>query len=253
MSSFNLNEPSPKPPRSAGSRFVVWDVFSILILLGTIFIGIYFVTIFLNPLSPWNPLQPVPPNLPPTLTITPLQLDATWTPTATVYVSPTATLKPSITPQATSTLPNFVPPTNTAPPTIAPSLTATPKAPFTAVSINSIESVVIPHLQDLGCNWTGVGGTVDDQNGGPIIGIVVRLTGFWDGKKVELTTVSGISPEYGKAGFEFVLGTEPISTNEAIFVQLLDQAGLPLSEQVNIKTSKDCKNNLVLVRFKKNR
>ena len=120
-------------------------------------------------------------------------------------------------------------------------------------SVNSIESIIIPHLLDAGCSWQGVGGTVDDQNSGPIIGIVVRLAGFYDGKSVELTTVSGISPEYGKSGFEFVLGDTPMNSNDKIYVQLLDQAGLPLSEQVYIDTSSDCKKNLVLVRFKKNR
>jgi len=108
-------------------------------------------------------------------------------------------------------------------------------------------------LLNAGCNWQGVGGTVDDQNSGPIIGIVVRLAGSYDGRAVELTTISGISPEYGKSGFEFVLGDTPIDSSDRIYVQLLDQAGLPLSEEIYIDTSSDCKENLVLVRFKKNR
>jgi hypothetical protein len=94
---------------------------------------------------------------------------------------------------------------------------------------------------------------VDDQNSSPIIGIVVRLAGNLDGKLVELTTVSGISPEYGKSGFEFVLGNTPVDSRDTIYVQLLDQAGLPLSDRIYIDTSSDCKKNLVLVRFKKNR
>jgi hypothetical protein len=113
--------------------------------------------------------------------------------------------------------------------------------------------VIIPHLQSAGCNWQGVGGTVDDQNSSPIIGIVVRLAGSLDGRSVELTTVSGISPEYGKSGFEFVLGETPVNSSDSIYVQLLDQAGLPLSDRIYIDTSSDCKKNLVLVRFKKNR
>jgi hypothetical protein len=106
---------------------------------------------------------------------------------------------------------------------------------------------------DAGCDWQGVGGTVDDQNSSPIIGIVVRLAGTYDGKFVELTTISGISPEYGKSGFEFVLGDTPMDSRDKLYVQLLDQAGLPLSEEIYIDTSSDCKENLVLVRFKKNR
>jgi hypothetical protein len=99
----------------------------------------------------------------------------------------------------------------------------------------------------------GVGGTVDDQNSSPIIGIVVRLAGTLSGKTVELTTVSGVSPEYGKSGFEFVLGSVPVASNDTIYVQLLDQAGLPLSDKAYIDTFNDCKKNLILIRFKKNR
>ena len=94
---------------------------------------------------------------------------------------------------------------------------------------------------------------MDDQNSSPIIGIVVRLAGTLNGKSIELTTVSGISPEYGKSGFEFVLGDTPVNSHDTVYVQLLDQAGLPLSDKVYIDTSSDCKKNLVLVRFKKNR
>jgi hypothetical protein len=94
---------------------------------------------------------------------------------------------------------------------------------------------------------------VDDQNGSPIIGIVVRLAGKLSGKTIELTTVSGVSPEYGKSGFEFVLGDTPVNSRETLYVQLLDQAGLPLSDKIYIDTFSDCEKNLVLVRFKKNR
>jgi len=144
-------------------------------------------------------------------------------------------------------------PTDTPVPTNTPTITPTPKALFSPSSVNSIESVIIPHLLNASCNWQGVGGTVDDQNSSPIIGIVVRLGGTLSGKSLEMTTVSGISPEYGKSGFEFVLGDTPVDSRDTLYVQLLDQAGLPLSDRVYIDTSSDCKKNLVLVRFKKNR
>jgi len=230
----------------------MWDILSIVLLLITVCIGIYFVLIYLNPDFALNPLRPYESRIP-TATITPIQLNPTWTPTATVYVSPTATLLPSITPPATNTPANFVPPSDTPAPTNPPTATRTPKAPFSASSVNSIESIIIPHLLDAGCNWQGVGGTVDDQDSSPVIGIVVRLAGTYDGKSVELTTVSGVSPEYGKSGFEFVLNDTPINSRNKIYIQLLDQAGLPLSEKISIDTSSDCKKNLVLVRFKKNR
>lgn len=253
MSEFNFDDPEQKSSGISRPALGMWDILSIVVLLITVCLGVYFILIFINPTSAINPLQPyesqsqIPTA---TATITQIQMDATWTPTPTVAVSPTASLLPSITPQATNTPPSFLPQTDTP---VPPTATRTPKAPFSASSVNSIESIIIPHLLDAGCNWQGVGGTVDDQDSSPVIGIVVRLAGTYDGKKVELTTVSGVSPEYGKSGFEFVLGDTPADSRDKLYVQLLDQAGLPLSEKIHFDTSSDCKKNLVLVRFKKNR
>lgn len=254
MSEFNFDKPKSRSSRGSVSMssFGLWDILTIAVLLLTVCAGIYFITVFFDPGSALNPLKPAYLKIP-TATITPIQLDPTWTPTPTVYLSPTATLLPSITPPPTTTPANFVPATDTPVPTKTPTPTLTPKAPFSAASVNVIESVLIPHLVDAGCDWQGVGGTVDDQNGSPIIGIVVRLAGTYNGKSVELTTVSGISPEYGKSGFEFVLGDTLVNSRDFLYVQLLDQAGLPLSDRIEIDTFNDCKKNLVLLRFKKNR
>ena len=252
MSEFNFDEPERKSSNFSMPAFGFLDILTLIVLLITVFIGMYFVMVFNNPGSPLNPLKPSF-ILTPSPTITPRQLEPTWTPTATVVTLPTATLLPSITPPATNTPANLVPATDTPVSTETPTATATPKALFSVSSINPIESVIIPHLQTVSCNWQGVGGTVDDQNSSPIIGIVVRLAGTLDGKSVELTTVSGISPEYGKSGFEFVLGDTPVNSRDTVYVQLLDQAGLPLSDRIYIDTFSDCDRNLVLVRFKKNR
>lgn len=250
MDEFNFDEPERKSSGISLPPFSPWDILTVVVLLVTLCIGVYFVSIFIDPGSSRNLLKPYWTATP---TITPRQLEATWTPTATVYVPPTETLLPSITPPATFTPANLVPDTATPVSTETPTATPTPKALFSASSVNAIESIIIPHLLDASCNWQGVGGTVDDQNSSPIIGIVVRLAGTLNGKSVELTTVSGISPEYGKSGFEFVLGDTPVNSSDTVYVQLLDQAGLPLSDKVYIDTFSDCKKNLVLVRFKKNR
>ena len=252
MSEFNFDEPERKSSSFSLPALNVWDILTIGVLLITVCLVFYFLTIFFNPASPLNPFQPVQSNEP-VPTVTPIQMQPTWTPTPTVYFSPTATNLPTITPPATITPANLAPATDTPVPTKTLTVTPTPKAAFSASSVNAIESVLIPHLQPLGCNWQGIGGTVDDQNSGPIVGIVVYLEGTYDGKRMELTTVSGINPEYGKSGFEFVLGETPINSRDDIYVQLLDQAGLPLSEKIYVDTFSDCEKNLVLVRFKKNR
>ena len=254
MSEFNFDEPEPKSSRGSFSMpaIGVWDILSVVVLLITICLGVYFVMIFINPTSNYNPLKPAELRIP-TATITPIQLEPTWTPTPTVFISPTATLLPTIEAPPTFTPVSLVPTTETPVPSKTPTSTPTPKAPFSAASVNSIESVIIPHLLDAGCDWQGVGGTVDDQNSSPIIGIVVRLVGTYGDKRIDMTNLSGINLEYGKSGFEFMLGETPIDTRDTLYVQLLDQAGLPLSDKIYIDTSSDCKKNLVLVRFKKNR
>jgi hypothetical protein len=252
MSEFNFDKPERKSSKFSMPAFGLWDVLTVVVLLVTACLGFYFITIFNDPGSSLNLLKPGY-ILTPSPTITPIQLEPTWTVTATVVTPPTATLLPSITPPATSTPANLVPATATPVSTETPTITPTPKALFSASSVNAIESVIIPHLQTAACNWQGVGGTVDDQNSSPIIGIVVRLAGSLSGKSIELTTVSGISPEYGKSGFEFVLSDTPVDSRDTVYVQLLDQAGLPLSDRIYIDTFSDCKKNLVLVRFKKNR
>jgi hypothetical protein len=244
MDNFDFND---QPVKRSRPQLNSWDLLSILMLLITLCIGGYFGLIFFNPTTPLNPLPPlvIRPLLLPTVTITPIQLGPTWTPTP-VAVTDTVTLNPTITLQPTATNFSLVPPTST------PTLTPTPKAPFT-VSVNAIESIIIPHLVDQGCNWQGVAGTVDDANNSPIIGLRLRLTGNLNGKLIDIITVSGVSPDYGRSGFEFVLGSAPVVSRDPLTLQLLDQAGLPLADHVYIVTYNDCKRNLILVRFKKNR
>ena len=64
--------------------------------------------------------------------------------------------------------------------------------------------------------------------------------------------VSSIAPAYGKSGYEFFLGTVPMSSKGELYLQLEDQSMLPLSDKIYIDTFNDCTKNLVLVRFKKN-
>jgi hypothetical protein len=206
---------------------------------------VYFAFIFFSPNSYLNILPPGgrgPRTATPT--VTPLQLDPTWTASPTLQLTPSNTPRPTFTPFFTNTPFSLVPPTKT------PKPTSTPKAPFSASS-QQVESTVIH--PDLTCNWAGIGGTVVDANGSHVVGMVVVLRGTLNGSTVELTTVSGINKEYGQSGFEFVLGNTPIASNKTLYVQLVDLNNIPLSDKVVVSTSSDCAKNLVLVRFKKTR
>lgn len=244
MSKSNYSYEETATPK-AGTKLEIWDVLSIVMLILTFCLGLYFAAIFLFPQSAFNPLKPntVDPNAPPTATLTPIQLDATWTvapsqvATETPTLLPTYTLEPSATPFSLVT------------PTITFTPTATPKAPFSATTTYIASTIIHP---EAGCKWQGVGGTVVDANNADMLRMTISLIGFYNGKSVNELTVSSIAPAYGKSGFEFVLGTAPISSNDELYLQLLDQSGLPLSGKIYVDTFDDCSKNLVLVRFKKN-
>ncbi len=238
---FGFDEPAPRPR----PQLSMWDMLTVLTVLATIGVLVFFAYLFVNPATPVNPLQPDIPTafVLPSATITPIQLEATWTPTF-VLGTDTPTLAPTITLEPTNTPLSLVPPTKT------PSPTATPKAPY-SVSVSAIDSTIIH--PDLGCNWTGIGGTVVDASGAPVLYRTLRLTGMFNGKSVDKLTVSGTALDYGQSGFEFDLGNAPLATSKALTLQLLDQGGLPLAPNVYVVTYSDCKKNLVLVRYKENR
>ena len=133
---FNFDE---KPARGQGGIAMnMWDMLSILVLIITGGMVLYFAFIFINPDSSLNFLRPgagVGSQLP-TSTPTPLQLAATWTPSPTLEVTLTDTPRPTFTPFSTSTPFSLVPPTKT------PKPTSTPKAPFTA-SVSQTDSTLI--------------------------------------------------------------------------------------------------------------
>jgi hypothetical protein len=234
-----------KPSRPASAPMQMWDMLSILVLVLTACVGAYFVFVYFNPTSTYNLLPPGGRGGLPTATATPLQLQATWTPSPTLQLTPSNTPRPTFTPFFTNTPFSLVPPTKTAKPT------STPKAPFSAISISNVESTVIH--PELACNWAGIGGTVVDANNSPVIGTVVVLRGTLNGNTVEQQIVTGINKEYGPSGFEFVLGSAPVASKNTLFVQLVDLQNIPLSDKVFVTTSAECNKNLVIVRFKKNR
>jgi len=240
--SYNYEEaPTPKQR----TRLEIWDMLSIVTLILTVCIGVYFVAIFLFPQSAFNPLKPssVNPNMPSTPTITPFILDATWTVTPPSIVTETPTLLPTYTLEPSATLFSLITPT------ITPTPTATPKAPFSA-TITYLTSTII-HL-DAACNWQGIGGTVVDASNTDMLRMTIRLVGSYNGKSKTELTVSSIAPAYGRSGYEFFLGTVPIASKGELYLQLEDQQSLPLSDKIYLNTFNDCSKNLVLVRFKKN-
>ncbi len=235
--------------QSTRSSDKIWNALTVFILLGTICVVGLFGLTFINP---HNLLNPFPPA-------NHAQAEFART-TATGVASPVWTAT-SLPPAATAISPAPAP---TDPPTAAavvPAVTATPAPTATApaappqgypfqlrVSPNRVPSTIMH--PDQGCNWLGVGGQVFDLQGSPLVGLTIQLGGSLNGKPINLLSLTGTATQYGPGGFEFNLGDKPVATTGSLWIQLLDQAGLALSDRVLVDTSNDCSQNLVLLNFK---
>ncbi|MBG7609313.1 MAG: hypothetical protein IZT55_00465 [Anaerolineae bacterium] len=241
-----IDEEPIKKKRSPG---IVWNVLTTLVILSVLCVVVVFLTIYTNPNSSINPYPP--PTMPvvmvmPTITPTPRQrLPATWTPEVPPTQVPTQIIEP------TATLPPLEEPTAT----IEGAAPSESDMPFV---LHDGNPNYVPNLYhaDLGCNWMGIGGQVISLNGAPVIGVVVKLGGQIAGQSLDLVTVSGIATQYGPAGYEFDLTdivSGPTASSQSMWVQLVDQASLPMSDKIYFDTFEDCDQNTTLIYFKQAR
>lgn len=248
MDEFDYRDQT-QPARNIGA--IVFNVLTVLALLATLSLGGLILTVFLNPNSAFNPFPP--PTLPaalelPTLTPTPRGvLPPTWTPQPTLIPTTTSTSAPSQTPTAGLTATAF--------PLFTPSgdpATPTPGGPpYMLAQGSPVTLSSVAFYPDLGCNWSGVAGQVMDLNGAPVsTGIIIQLGGTLAGQVLDVTSLTGVAPQYGLAGYEIHLGDQPVASQGDLWVQLLDQAGEPLSEKVSFDTYGACDKNLIFVNFK---
>ena len=213
-------------------------VIAIISLIGVLSLIFSNPNIGLNPFPP--PTMPVlvdlsKPTVGPSPTATLFYLPATWTPT----------LPATETPRVTETLT----PMPLDMPTFAPTY-GSGLYPFEMES-NPIAMASTVFHTDGNCSWQGVAGRVVDMNGNPQPNIRVRLLGIYDGKSIDLSTLTGLAAEwYGDSGFEFKLGDVALDSTALLAIQLEDQSFMPISDQVIINTYADCTKNLILVNFK---
>ena len=225
----------PKKKRRPGCLL---NLISGTLVAGTLVVILIFAIVFVNPWIGFNPYPP--PTIPVlVLTNTPTPtpkgvLPATWTPT----VNPTST--PTNTPTPTNTLE----PTETSVPTadIESGTTFSIQEGSPSYETNTI------HPDD-GCNWLGVAGQVFDTDGSPVSGILVEAGGIIGEEEISGLTLTGMAPDYGEGGYEIVLLNSPFASEEGIYIQLLDQANLPLTEQIYIQTYDTCDSNLIKLNF----
>jgi len=261
MDPFDYSDEALQPSRDSAA--LIWNILTVIVLLMTVCICFGVVTLLVNPQISYNPYPPptMPaPFLTPTVTPTPKSvLPPTWTPTvtlqATLLPSPTNTPAPTDTPQVIeSPTPPIILPPNTEVPTQTPGEgqpTATPieGMPFVLHPGDPVAINNIGH-PELGCAWMGVAGRAFDLSGAPIEeGLFVQLEGTLNGEPVEMLGMVGMVTTYGPGSYEFVLGDQPVDSTQALWVQLFDQAMLPLSDQVYFDTFADCDKNLILINF----
>jgi len=234
-------------PRTPHNQDLIWNVLTMLVWLGILLVGILVVVIYVNPQTPLNPFPP--------------HALMTLPPTATAFVLPSETQMPITQPPVTQTPTATATATATVEPTRLPGtpLSETPMATSTATlrspyafavqgKPNAVSATL--YQPDRGCDWLGVAGRVFDLQGSPAVGIRVLLRGTLGGKPISLLSLTGTAPLYGSSGYEFTLAERPLASRGTLWVQLLDQADLPLSPQVPFDTFAECDKNLILIDFK---
>lgn len=222
---------------------IVWNVLSVLMLLGMACLLMVFLQIYREPASQLNPFPP------PTL--------------AAVLVVPTSTVTPSLAPPSATPQPTLAPSETPQPPSPTPTVTDTPTetptpGPSPTATIHSLYPFILDTTSVIsgdvfhageGCKLWVAGQALDLQRA-PMVGITVMLGGSLRGQNLYQLSLTGTALQYGPAGFEFTIAEETTASTDAVWVMLLDQAGIPLSARTYFETFSDCSRNLILVNFR---
>ncbi len=244
MDAFDYKDtPRARPPLDSLS--LVFNILTVVCLLGTLCVGAVFFSIFINPNSSFNPIPP--PTLPavagfPTVTPTPLlRLPPTWTPEPTKTPLPTNTPYPTSTPWPTFT------PYGAATATQA----STPGGYTFVVQQGSPASISSqPFKPNEGCNWMGVAGQVFDMRGAGVPSQMVYYGGTLAGAPIPDTpTITGLLLEYGRGYYEISLADHPVASKGTLWVQLRDQQGLAMSDKFYFDTFDSCDKNMIIINF----
>lgn len=102
----------------------------------------------------------------------------------------------------------------------------------------------------LGCEWLVIAGQVWNLQDKPVTGYTLHLFGELGGYEIEQYKITGSETAYGQSGYEFALEGLVLTSSEALYIQLQDRDGAPLSKLVALATYEDCQKNLILVNFK---
>jgi hypothetical protein len=246
MDSYEFSD-APQPPPRRKTSTLLWNVLTILVLVTILCVVSIFFLIFVDPNSNLNPFPPptlFPSMAPPTFTVTPrFTLIPSWTPTninPLVVNNSQATETP-----ITTSIPTKIP-------TSAEQTATSHPGGFAFVVQQGSPSAIAwtTFHPDAGCDWTGVAGQATSLNGEAVRGLFVQLGGSMPSvESVDKLTMTGLAPEYGAGGFEFTLANSLSATSDNLWIQLLDQQNLPISDRVYFDTHDDCQKNLIIIYF----
>ncbi len=228
-----------------------WNLLTLFLVTAAVLIFTIELTIYVNPYAIFNPFPPV--DMPEAIVLpTSTEVVSTATEVGLVQNTSVVVVIPTQTEMATSTpVVEIQDGTSVAETTPLPA-TETPFVGYYAfVAQNNGDAIPGSIFKpDSNCNWAGVAGQVFDLQGRPVKGIRIWLRGTYGSARIDLLSLTLESSPYGPSGFEFTLGEKPLNSQGKLYLQLLDQAGIPVSDRVYFDTFEDCEKNLILVNFK---
>ncbi len=231
---------APRQRRPSGG---IYSIVTGLFMLATAGFIAWAVSLIMNPTAPYNPFPPPPPE--PTSTL--FVVDAG--PQSATVLPPTWTASPSVTPGPTTTRRATATRTPSPGPT-ATGITPLPGATNTiAVFPFTLQNEAVSYARNTngeGCAWSSIAGQVFDLTQGPLIGLVIQVTG----DNFQQIALSGSERRFGASGYEIFLNSTPVEAEYV--VQLRSTTGMPLSEPYVVKTLSSCDHNIAIVNFLQN-
>jgi hypothetical protein len=242
----------PNSSGRSGVGSLILNLLTIVVVLATLSAGGILGAVFINPslidtINPYLPIKFVPPPtlMPtlgyPTITNTPeIYLPSTWTPTPTNTSTPTSTATATPAPSQTPL-----------PATETPAQSPTPGGmPFDTQPGNPL--AMQNPVNDLACQYMGIGGQVFTLDGQPALNLDVHVSGTLGGLLIDLHGITGSrgTESLGPGAYLIDLSDHPIASQGTLTVQLMDTSGVPLSDKISLNTTDSCDRNFILFNFR---
>jgi hypothetical protein len=223
MDEFDFKEEKPKAGSKVGPA--IWNCASMIFFFGALAVALFFLVLFLNPQSEFNPFPPA--------AVAPTEAAAD-TATATTFVEVTPTETATNTPK---------------PPTATPTIDEA--GGFFGIQEGS------PAAQDssifhpeMACDYLGIAGQAFDLNGVPVSGLQVHVGGTLNGEPVDKVGLTGAATQFGAGSYyEVQLASSAVASENTLQVTLLNAEGGPVSNVFTFSTTASCQANINFIKF----